>query len=401
MKKLLFILLSVFVLFYQLCTTSAQAVTPGMNDEGKYTFNIANVYFEVDPYFGSRISSLKIDGHEMMFIDSTLNGGHVWGSNFWPSPQSWGWPPSEELDNDPYSGGIIGDSVSLLSEVDATYNSYLQFRKTFKASLSDTSVTIRYTMINTASTDNFFSPWELTRVPSGGMAFFPYGSGDITGAFASQVQKENNIAWYKYKASDPAAQKFFSDGSEGWFAYLNDSKEIYIRKFKDVPIDKQAPGEAEIELWFNSSDTYIEMEVQGEYKNIPAGGSVDWTDKWFVRNLPSDIDTSLGSLELANYVRSIVNRTVVNPVGVSEMTADAIRVFPNPVTDKLTIESELSVTNDTYITIFNLQGQEIFKQKKTTKNSIIDVSSWANGVYIYEVLGANNQNQRGKVIVQR
>jgi hypothetical protein len=233
------------------------------------------------------------------------------------------------------------------------------------------------------------------------MAFFPYGSGDITGAFASQVQKENNIAWYKYKDTDPAAQKFFSDGSEGWFAYLNDNNELYIRKFKDVPADKQAPGENEIELWFNSSDTYIEMEVQGEYKNIPANGSVDWTDKWYVRKVPAALDVSLGSVALANYVRDIVKDHVVPISSIDALSMEAFIVYPNPVADRLTIESQLSLNSKAYLTIYNLQGQTILRQQLIVNKSVVDVSSLANGIYIYEVFGTKSNNQRGKIIVKR
>jgi len=398
-KRLLYISQTILVGLLIISPVKAQSIAPAIDGKGNYYFSVGNVRFEVDPSFGSRISSLKIDGNEMMFVDSTLNGGHVWGSNLWPSPQSWGWPPSVELDNDPYTGGIVGDSVSLLSEVDATYDSHLQFRKTFKASLSDTSVTIRYTMINTGSSDNSFSPWELTRAPSGGMAFFPYDliHDTITGKLSEQVQKDKGVAWYKYVDIN-ASQKFFANGSEGWFAYINDNKEIFIRKFKDVPADNQAPGEAEIELWYNSSDTYIEMEVQGEYKNIPADGSVDWTDKWYVRNLPSNIATTVGSQGLIDYVRSIVTHSAT--VSVNELTMNTFEVYPNPVADRLTIESELSVTSDSYVTIYNLQGQEMLKQKLVNKRSVIEVGALANGVYIYEISLMNTTN-RGKIIVNR
>jgi hypothetical protein len=401
MKKLLFRTIQAILLGSVFSVTlRAQNVMPVENAKGNYYFNIADVYFEVDPSFGSRISSLKIDGNEIMFVDSTLNGGHVWGSNLWPSPQSWGWPPSVELDNNPYTGGIAGDSVSLLSEVDATYNSHLQFRKTFTASLSDTSVTIRYTMINTGSTANSFSPWELTRAPSGGMAFFPYGAGDITGAFASQVQKVNNVAWYKYKNTDPSSQKFFSDGSEGWFAYVNDSKEIFIRKFKDVAADKQAPGEAEIELWFNSPSTYIEMEVQGEYKNIPAGGSVDWTDKWYVRNLPNALSDTLGSPSLISYVRDIIKDRPVS-VENQEIAQDEFLVYPNPVSEILTVECQVSPDNTEFITIYDIQGRISLQQKLDKQISVLNVNSLPDGLYFYQIFGENIKGQTGKLIVWR
>jgi hypothetical protein len=402
MKKLLFfVCLSIFLNLLFFKPTQAQSIQP-YDSSGYYNFKVANVNFQVDPLFGSRISSLKIDGHEMMFVDRTFGAGYLWGSTLWQSPQNdWGWPPSEALDQNPYQGGIQGDSVSLLSDVDNRYNTGLRFRKTFSANLSDTSVSIRYTMINTDALAHSYSAWELTRVPSGGMAFFPYGEGDITGDFAGQVQQEDSIAWYKYKGTEPESQKFFSDGSKGWYAFINDSKELYIRKFKDVPFDKQAPGESEIELWFQGHSSYIELEVQSEYTRLEAGDSLEWNVDWYVRNLPSSITDTIGDQELIKYVYAVLGETYTIPNSMDDILKGKILLYPNPVSEKLTVELKYSLDNTEVITIFDIQGRISLKQELLKQVSVIDVSTLPTGLYFYQISGINLQSQTGKIIIRR
>jgi hypothetical protein len=401
MRRLLFSFSMLFTGMLLFSHIKAQSITPE-DSSGYYYFKVANVYFEVDPSFGSRISSLKINGNETMYIDRTYGGGYLWGATLWQSPQSeWNWPPSEALDQDPYSGGIFGDSITLLSDEDNRYNTHLKFRKTFRANLSDTSITVKYTMINTGTTAHSYSAWQLVRVPSGGMALFPYGEGDITGAFASEVAKVNNVAWFKYDGTETPGQKFFSDGSEGWYAFLDSSKRIFMQKFMDVAADKQAPGENEIELWFNSHDSYIELETQSEYTNIAAGDSLVWIVKWYLRNLPATISDTVGSLDLISYVRDIMKEQVIIPSSNREIYSDPYMVYPNPVVDKLTVESQSELDNDAYLNIYNMQGQTVLNKKLLSKRSIIGLSSLANGVYIYEIHRTKFDNQRGKLIIKR
>ena len=108
--------------------TLAQDVTP-QKDGDLYSFQVADMYFEVDESFGGRISSLKLGDEEIMFVDRNYADGILWGSTLWPAPQSvWGWPPSTILDSDPYTAEISGNYVIMASEVDG--NSNLRFKKT-------------------------------------------------------------------------------------------------------------------------------------------------------------------------------------------------------------------------------------------------------------------------------
>jgi hypothetical protein len=388
-KFLVLIIAGLLVTSFSFC----QTVVPQLNN-GFYSLQVGNVYFEVDPSFGARISSLKLDNSEIMFVDRS-NGSYLWGSTFWQSPQSdWNWPPSVNLDQNAYDGGISNNKIILLSQVDGNYHTNLQFRKTFYADLADTSITVIYTMINTGSSAHKYSPWELTRVPAGGMFFFPIGDGSLSGAFASQFEDFNGIEFFKYTGDEPASQKMFGDGAEGWTAFVNDDRAIMIKKFSDVPSDKQATGEKEVELWYNGPGSYLELETQGEYKNINANDSLVWTVKWLVRKVPSGISLDKGSSDLVAYVRKVVQYT---PVNISNEISQLITVFPNPSNGYMTIRG---IKESTHLTVFDITGKIVLQSNVNKNNATISLSNLKDGLYVYK-LSNSTLNFTGKFLLKK
>ena len=66
-------------------------------------------------------------------------------------------------------------------------------------------------------------------------------------------------------------------------------------------------------------------------------------------------------------------------------------VFPNPSTGIFTIKSE-SNTENTVISIYDLNGRELFSVKsEKLNNQILELSSLQNGVYILNILDGNNK----------
>ncbi len=61
------------------------------------------------------------------------------------------------------------------------------------------------------------------------------------------------------------------------------------------------------------------------------------------------------------------------------------KVFPNPAHSSLYILSEIPVTADSEILIFNLMGQPVFRGDGATFLQGIDVSHWARGVYLVRI----------------
>jgi hypothetical protein len=402
MKKTnsLLILFSFLVMGWN--TILAQNAVPQKNTDGTYCFYVANLYFEVDPSYGSRISSFKLGDEEVLYGSKTSGDGYLWGSTFWQSPQSeWGWPPSVALDQGTYKGGIIGNTVSLLSAEDKNYNTHLTFRKTFRGNLSDTSITITYTIINNGTVGHSYSGWEITRVPSGGMAFFPLGSGSITGDFANQVQKVNNIGWWEYKGTEPTGKKYFSDGAEGWDGWLSDNDILYLRKFDDVPSNKQAPGEKEIELYFAGHSSYIELEIQSQYTLIAPKDSLVWDVKWFLRKLPIEVSGNLGSESLVEYARNLITQGSVDIKSKEVDPETILSVYPNPSSGIVTFQTQEPISSPTLITIYNMQGQIVFVNYMESNQTTFNLSKLSAGFYRYQVQLKEATIQSGKLLLSK
>jgi Domain of unknown function (DUF4380) len=271
---------------------------------GTYSFQSANLTFEVDAKNGGRVSAFKIDGKD--FLSGKNINTDNWGSTFWTSPQSaWGWPPIGEIDNQEYTGGIKNDAVVLRSKKDPKFG--YEIKKEFTASEADTSVIIRYTITNNSDSVRSVAPWEITRVSPGGLTFFPAGKGNKNGGLAPLMKDSIGITWYVYDANlVPAGnEKLICDGSEGWMAQVNNGV-ILIKKWDDVPLEKNAPGEGEVEIYANPDKSYIEIEPQGPYTILAPGASSAWEVKWYLRNLPPDIKAEAGNKNLVDFVRNTV-----------------------------------------------------------------------------------------------
>jgi rhodanese-related sulfurtransferase len=71
-----------------------------------------------------------------------------------------------------------------------------------------------------------------------------------------------------------------------------------------------------------------------------------------------------------------------------ELVTKDLKLYPNPATDHLTLESNNPLISGT-LSIFDLNGKEIIKQTVKDIKSEIDISSLSSGVYMLRL--ANNQ----------
>jgi len=291
------------------CTASKMAKnTITEQGAGLYHIKIENQILEIDPSIGGRINSLKLDGTDFL-TDSTVNNFN-WGSTFWLSPQSnWNWPPSAEIDNKPYTVKIENGKVIMTSLKDPKTG--LEVIKTFSGNNKTGSFQLKYTITNRSDKPQKVAPWEVTRVKTGGLAFFPFGEGNRRGGLIPFTKESYGISWFQYHKDQlplKGDRQLYSDGSEGWLAEVNDGL-ILIKKFPDIPFEQNAPKEGEIE-WYASpvaaNKSYVEIEHQGAYEELQPGQSSNWKVEWFLRKLPPDIKPEAGNLALADYVRKIV-----------------------------------------------------------------------------------------------
>ena len=274
---------------------------------GKYVLEFGDLLFEVDPAVGARITSFKFAGTELL-TGPAVNADN-YGSTFWTSPQAtWNWPPPTEVDKGAYSPAVAAPSITFTGAPVASGGiAGVTITKKFTANLEAQSVLAEYTI--TSGSGGAIAPWEITRVPSGGLTFYPTGTGAPTagGGFPLPTTTTGaGCTWYQYPASQETTdQKLFADGSGGWLAHVAGDI-VLVKKFMDVPSGGAATGEAEIELFISGTSAYIEVEQQGAVQTHAAGGMLTWPVTWIARRLPAGLAPAAGSQELVDFVQSLV-----------------------------------------------------------------------------------------------
>ena len=268
---------------------------------GIYTIKTARQELIIDPTIGGRITALKFEGNNFL----TTNEIHpiFWGSTLWPSPQKiWGGPDLVELDRSVYTDTILGNTLKMVSKPDP--KSGFIFTKEFSVNNKLGAFELIYSITNGSDTMRKVAPWEVTRVATGGLTFFPKGEDFSWGNIAELVKESKGISWFNYEPDKLPSKhnKFFSDGHEGWIAHVNNGI-IFIKYFKDEPKALAAPSEAEIEVYTNPDKTYVEVEVQGPYTTLNPGDSLTWTVFWYIKKLPK-MKVETGSQKLIDFVRS-------------------------------------------------------------------------------------------------
>jgi hypothetical protein len=244
------------------------------------------------------VAILSLGGTNM--LPASSSDTTTWGAVFWTSPQSgWdsNWPPPKALDSDAYTGGISGNHLVLDSAAYAALG--VSVSKDFSADSATGWITVVYTI--KASKAVKAAPWENCRVLRGGLAFFPAGTSLAKGPLT--MTESASMAWFDdapKTATRASGEKAIADGSGGWMAYALGGN-LLLRKFTDTPVSAHAPGEGDTEIYPGPS--FLELEVQGAYTSIPAGGSLSWTVAWKIVKIPTSVTVGAGSTTLADFAK--------------------------------------------------------------------------------------------------
>ncbi len=277
MKKLILSLL--VAAFVGGNTLSAQTITK--NEDGKYNLSVGHVTLTVDAQKGGKIVSYRYDDKEILSQTKIPNS---FGSTFWTSPQSeWNWPPVPEYDTKPFNAEVAGDKLILTGEKSKRFG--YRVRKELTTDKKDNAIVITYTIINESGETRKVAPWEISRVPNGGILFFD--AKEVTPANNMETMPfvyEKKAAWYTLDESRKN-RKINADG-KGWLAFC-DNGLLFVKKFPDLKPAEPAPAEAEIQIYVNTGKTFVEIEEQGAYTTLNAGEELSWTVRWYLE--PTDL----------------------------------------------------------------------------------------------------------------
>jgi hypothetical protein len=282
-------------------------------DGDLYTLTLGDLKMVIDGAKGARITEFSLRGTNVLV---TRDQNHDnFGSTYWPSPQSsWCtagggcWPPPAAIDGGPYTGSVDdANTIQLASAEQAiggVAGSAVTVTKQFSPVPESGAVDVTYTLTNMSPTDSIsLAPWQVSRVATGGLTFFGQGSGPVTYAPNTSsnftVDGMAGALWY---LSQPVTHdsKAFADGT-GWIAQVTPDRLLYLVSYPDFEPADGAPGEAEIELYTNSSDVYVEFEQQGALAAIAPGASLTWVVRWKLRPLPGGTTVAPGNADLASF----------------------------------------------------------------------------------------------------
>ena len=68
------------------------------------------------------------------------------------------------------------------------------------------------------------------------------------------------------------------------------------------------------------------------------------------------------------------------PVGINELHQSMLSIYPNPATDKITVETSEG-TPESYLSLVNIEGQQFITHQITQPKTQIDISNLVSGIY--------------------
>ena len=270
MKKL-----SVSLLLLTLAAGSLSAQTIRPLEDSRFEIAAGEVTMTVDAAQGGKILSFKLGEQEVI---SQMRWPNAFGSTFWTSPQvEWNWPPVPEYDSMPYTVDNQEGTLCLTGPVSEKFG--YRIRKEFAADLSDGAIVVTYSIVNESGAEKKVAPWEITRVPNGGVIFFDGEPEAVTPAGLMPVRGADGAAWIDVDVANEN-RKVNADG-KGWFAFC-DNGLVLLKRFQDLEVSEPAPGEAEIQVYINGRKTFVELECQGPYTVLQPGEALKWSVRWYL-----------------------------------------------------------------------------------------------------------------------
>ncbi|MES2555793.1 MAG: T9SS type A sorting domain-containing protein [Bacteroidota bacterium] len=185
----------------------------------------------------------------------------------------------------------------------------------------------------------------------------------------------NGNAWIWSEASGVIDLGTLMPGGTGYVSAINENGTVAVGRIQGGPWDPEIPF-----IWTAAGG----MQNLNDYVNNTLGLTTG-TFQMYSASCMSPSGQYIAGYGVNNATFDFFSyRVSLSPLSVDENTQSAISVYPNPVSDLLTIE----LTGNTTVTITDPAGKTIAKTT-TNGNGQLDVSDYASGVYFLSVEAPN------------
>ncbi|MBL7558697.1 T9SS type A sorting domain-containing protein [Olleya sp. YSTF-M6] len=194
----------------------------------------------------------------------------------------------------------------------------------------------------------------------------------------------NNVIFWQNTTNGTAATRDISDG-------LNSTYDVFIRNsIANVSSNAGTYGTFNATNVTTLDQATDNLNLDSEYKPTSASNYiVDQGDNaYYDVALFGDVDLS-GNVRIFNTTIDLGAYEFISTLSVDDisLSTNSVRLYPNPVNDKLFIKSDNAIDS---ITIYNVSGQ-IIKQTEIFSN-LIDVSGLNAGLYFINIKSDNREN---------
>ena len=172
---------------------------------------------------------------------------------------------------------------------------------------------------------------------------------------------------------------------------------IYAKQqpFSNIGLSAYNQYPAEI----TNSNTIMNNQVNytnksGVLNNLWNAGNAGVITGWDTNTYNPNLSASILPVKIIGRAQSTVTAIVPIPINSS------IKIYPNPASDHLTIETTPDIDKGT-IVIYNINGQKIIEQIVKESNTEIDTHNLTTGVYIVKVSNADKLIEEKKIIIRR
>ena len=283
--------------------TALSAQTVQKLDDEKYVLSVQDLTMTVDAAHGGKILSFKLGEQEVLAQNPAAApqpapqgegqprrrffNPNSYGSTFWTSPQAeWNWPPVPEYDSLPYTAEVKDGPVKVVDVaipalfLEGQVSKYgYRVCKVFTVDPSDLAFVVTYSIVNESGETRKIAPWQISRVPNGGLLEFDAKPEGVTPADLMKVTFDDGMAVLEVDVADQN-RKINVDG-KGWLNF-RDKDLVLTQRFPDIAPEAAAPGEAEIQVYIDARKSFVEIEAQGPYTELKPGEKLDWTVRWYL-----------------------------------------------------------------------------------------------------------------------